>query len=207
MKALIVSGTDTDVGKTLVSAMLARALDAFYWKPIQAGPPADSARVAELGLDPARILPEAYRLRSPLSPHHAASLDSVAIDVDGLNPPPVPDGHALIIEGAGGLLVPLTETTLEIDLFARWAVPVILVARTGLGTINHTLLALEALARRGMKIKGVVFSGEAEPETERIIARFSGARILGRLPMLASVNAETLSAAFAARFSRTDFDD
>ena len=137
---LIVSGTDTDVGKTVFCAALADALGADYWKPVQAGHEdgTDSRRVAELGLSSERILPEKHILDTPASPHYAARLDGIVIDANALLPPP-PGDRPLVIEGAGGLMVPVNDDTLFIDIFARWKLPLVLCARTELGTINHSL--------------------------------------------------------------------
>jgi len=199
----IVSGTDTGVGKTVIAAGLAAALGARYWKPVQSGldEETDSEAVARLTSGTIEILPEAYRLVTPCSPHEAARIDGTTITADGLALPPG-DGP-LIVEGAGGLLVPLSDSDLTIDLFARWGLPVILVARTGLGTINHSLLSLEALAARGMVCAGVIFSGEANPASEAAIVSFGKCRHLGRLPRLDPLDASTLAAAFATHI-RTD---
>ncbi|HEY0291495.1 MAG TPA: dethiobiotin synthase [Hansschlegelia sp.] len=203
---IVVTGTDTGIGKTVFSAALAGALGAFYWKPVQAGldEQTDTEIVARLApLSPGRALPERWRLNTPASPHLAAELDGVAIDPLALTPPQV-DGP-LVIEGAGGLLVPLDRKTLTIDVFARWGLPVVLVARTGLGTINHTLLSLEALRARNIPTLGVAFVGEEHAENAQAIAGFSGARILGRLPPLDPLTPESLAAAFATGFAIGDF--
>ncbi|MDT8760148.1 dethiobiotin synthase [Sphingomonas psychrotolerans] len=205
-RAIIVTGTDTGVGKTVFAAALAGALGAAYWKPIQAGldDGADSATVAALsGLAPERILPEAWRLRTPCSPHRAAELDGVTIDPDKLAVPPC--DTPLVIEGAGGVLVPVTRTLLYADLFARWQLPVVLVARTALGTINHSLLSIEALRARGIALLGIAFVGDAKEDSEATIAAIGGVRRLGRLPHLDPLNRETLAQAFASGFRAADF--
>lgn len=195
--ALVITGTDTDVGKTVVAAGLAGCVrGAYYWKPIQAGtdPQTDRERVARLsGLPSERLLPEAYCLAMAASPHLAARAEGATIEVDALDRPS-PSGP-LIIEGAGGILVPISEQATMADLFAHWAVPVILVARTSLGTINHSLMSIEALRTRGIRIGGIVFVGEAHMENERIIPAISGVRSLGRLPMIDPLTPETLRAA------------
>ena len=210
MKPLIVTATDTDVGKTVVSAMLTLALDAIYWKPIQAGVAegTDLERVAALtGLAEDRFRSERYVLREPLAPHRAAELDDVEIDPRQLElPADVPSGGWLIIEGAGGVLVPINRRVLQIGLFVRWHAPAVLCARTSLGTINHTLLSLEALKQRGIAVLGIIFIGEPMPDTERTIVEFSGTRSLGRLPILPRLDAPALNAAFAASFNRRDFE-
>lgn len=195
----IVTGTDTDVGKTVFAAGLAGALGARYWKPVQAGtmPTTDRDSVADLsGLPAGHILPEAYRLETPASPHFAARRDGVAIELERLALP-VGEGP-LVVEGAGGVLVPLSETLLMADLFAHWGAPVILCARTGLGTINHSLLSIEALRARGVPIAGVAFIGEAHAENERIVPLLGKIPSLGRLPRLDPLTRETLAQAFAA---------
>ena len=169
---IVVTGTDTDVGKTVFSAGLAGALDGYYWKPVQAGLDGgtDAARVAALsGLSPERVLPEAYRLTTPCSPHRAAELVGIEIDPDRLALPSV--DRPLIVEGAGGVLVPLTPRLLYADLVASWRRPTVLVARTTLGTINHSLLSIEALRRRGVPILGVAFVGDAVEDSEATICR------------------------------------
>jgi dethiobiotin synthetase len=205
-RALIVTGTDTGVGKTVFAAALAGALDGAYWKPVQAGldEGGDSASVAALsGLARERILAEAYRLRTPCSPHRAAELDGLAIDPVRLAPPAC--GRPLVIEGAGGVLVPLTRELLYADLFARWGLPVVLVARTALGTINHSLLSIEALRARGIPILGLAFVGEANEDSEATIAAIGGVRRLGRLPIVDPLERARLARAFAANFRTGDF--
>lgn len=202
----VVSGTDTNAGKTVFSAALAGALGAFYWKPIQSGimPEGDKETVARLsGLPANHILPERYRLNAPLSPHRSAELDGVTIDPAGLVPPQV--SGPLVIEGAGGLMVPLTRSFLQIDLYQAWRIPVILVARTTLGTINHTLLSIEALRTRGIPLHGIAFVGEDNADNIRTISEMGSVRVLGRLPHLPVLNAHSLRDAFAAHFQRDDF--
>jgi dethiobiotin synthetase len=203
--AVVVTGTDTDVGKTVFAAALAGALGARYWKPVQAGDldHGDAARVASLsGLPAAHILPEAYRLTTPCSPHRAAEIDGVTIDPARLALPP---HRPLVVEGAGGALVPLHGDLLYADVFARWAQPVVIVARTGLGTINHSLMTIEALRHRGVVILGIAFAGDAVEDSEATICRIGRVKRLGRLPRLATLDADTLRAAFAANFSIGDF--
>jgi dethiobiotin synthetase len=202
----VIAGTDTGVGKTIVSAALVDALGANYWKPVQAGldEETDSHCVARLsGAAPSRIIAEAYRLRTPVSPHYAARLDGVAIDVAALTPPE--SDAPLIIETAGGVLTPLTETKLTADVLARWGVPVLLVGRTSLGAINHALLSIEALRRRNAPLHGMIFCGDENVETQATIAAIGDVRALGRLPHLEPLSRETLRAAFARGFKLSDF--
>ncbi|MFG1465743.1 dethiobiotin synthase [Xanthobacter sp. DSM 24535] len=203
---LVVTGTDTGIGKTVFSAALAGALGAHYWKPVQSGleEETDSDLVRRLARLPAqRILPEAYRLNTPASPHLAAELDGVAIDPNALMPPVV-EGP-LVIEGAGGLMVPLTRALLTIDQFAHWGFPVVLCARTELGTINHTLLSVEALRQRGIPLLGIAFVGEEMRDSQETIAAFSGVKILGRLPRLDPLTPDALAAAFSSAFDIANF--
>ena len=200
-RRIVVSGTDTGIGKTVFSAALTDAIGACYWKPIQAGltEETDSEIVRRLGRIPAdRILPEAWRLRTPASPHLSAAIDQVAIEPDALSPPLI--DAPLVIEGAGGLLVPLTHGATLADVFAAWQLPVILCARTALGTINHTLLSLEALRRRAIPVIGGAFIGEAYPDTEEIIVELGKVRHLGRLPRLDPLTPDTLRDAFRRHF-------
>jgi dethiobiotin synthetase len=212
MNTFIVTGTDTGVGKTVFAAALTGALGARYWKPVQAGPDddggSDSLRVAALaGIAPAdrthRIHPEAWRLTSPLSPHRAAEIDGVEIDPKALT---LPEGKGpLVVEGAGGVLVPLTRQWLYADQFGLWRRPVILVARTALGTINHALLSIEALRKRHAPIHGVAFVGDPNEDNEATIAELGRVTRLGRLPRLDRLTPETLAAAFAENFQAEDF--
>jgi dethiobiotin synthetase len=197
----VVTGTDTGIGKTVFSAALAGALDGYYWKPVQSGldEETDSETVRRLsGLSAERIFPEAWRLQTPVSPHLSAEIDGVAIDPDALRLPET--DRPLVVEGAGGLLVPLTRQGTYIDVFARWGRPVILCARTGLGTINHTLLSVEALRQRRIPIVGIAFIGEERSDTQTIIAEMSGVPVLGRLPVLDVLTPESLRRAFTDHF-------
>ncbi|WP_294329634.1 dethiobiotin synthase [uncultured Sphingomonas sp.] len=205
-QTFIVTGTDTGIGKTVFAAALAGALGARYWKPIQSGldDGSDSERTAALsGLPADHILPEAYRLVTPCSPHLAAEIDGVTIDPDRLALPAV-DGP-LVVEGAGGALVPVTREILYADMFARWGKPVVLVARTSLGTINHSLLSIEALRSRGVPIRGIAFVGDAVEDSEATIAAIGKVKRLGRLPLLPELTPDALAQAFAQAFDLSDF--
>lgn len=205
-RAFVVTGTDTGIGKTVFAAALTAALGASYWKPVQSGleEGEDSDTVAQLaGLAPERILPAAYRLRTPCSPHRAAEIDGIEIDPDRLAPPQTE--RSVVIEGAGGVLVPVTRTLLYADLFARWGLPTILVARTALGTINHSLLSLEALRARSVAVLGIAFVGDANEDSEATICAIGQVRRLGRLPILDSLDPSRLAHAFAENFRLEDF--
>ena len=206
MNVIVVTGTDTDAGKTVFAAALTGALGASYWKPVQAGTDdgTDRQRVARLaGIAPERILPEAYALATPCSPHRAAEIDGVTIDLDRLTLPEV-EG-SLVVEGAGGVLVPIVGRTTFGDLFARWQRPVVLVARTALGTINHSLLSIEALRARGVPLLGIAFIGDSVPDSEDTIVRLGNTRRLGRLPRLETLDPATLAEAFGTHFDLEDF--
>lgn len=195
MSAVVVAGTDTGIGKTLFSAGLVQALGATYWKPVQAGleDETDSAVVARLSGRP--VLPEAYRLALPASPHLAAERAGVEIDPARLALPAL---APLVVEGAGGLMVPLTRRLLYLQVIAGWGAPVVLCARTALGTINHTLLSLAALRAAGCRVAGVAFIGDEMADSRRIIADLGGVRDLGRLARLTEISGPSLRAGFGA---------
>lgn len=199
----IVTGTGTGIGKTVFAAALTGALGGVYWKPVQAGleGESDSESVARLSGRP--VLAEAYRLALAASPHRAAAEEGVRIDPAGLTLPQTKE--PLVVEGAGGLLVPLNDDTLFIDLFARWRAPLILCAATALGTINHSLLSLEAIRRRAIPLLGIAFVGGAQPDSEAIICRLGEAKRLGRLPPVEPLTRASLADAFARNFDLADF--
>ena len=206
MTAIVVTATGTDIGKTVFAAALTAALDGCYWKPVQAGfdDGSDLERVGRLsGLPAERLLPEAYRLTTPCSPHRAAEIDGVTIDADGLEPPHC--DRPLVIEGAGGVLVPFTRQATFADVMARWQLPTVLVAATSLGTISHSLAAIEALRARGVDIRGIAFVGDAVEDSEATIAAMGKVKRLGRLPIVSPLEPSTLAAAFAANFDPADF--
>lgn len=203
-KVFFVSGTDTDVGKTLVSAVLAIGLNAYYWKPVQSGPDTDSAALEKVGVDPGRILPETYTLTEPLSPHLAARLDNKQISLDDISLPIIRQDQHLIVEGAGGLLVPLNDDKLVIDLIKKLELPVVLVSRTTLGTINHTLLSIEALKTRKIPIVGVIMSGNPNEENKKAIEHYGAVKVLGVVPRLESLTRKDLLATFESVFGRRE---
>jgi dethiobiotin synthetase len=186
-----VTAIDTDSGKTLVSTILCEALQADYWKPVQAGHPRDTEAVAKL-LDPQHhvFFPEGYLLQTPASPHAAARIDGITIDLQTLTPPATT--RDLVIEGAGGCLVPLNDRDFVIDLVVRFTAQVVLVADLYLGSINHTLLTVEALRNRNLPIKGIIFNGPSNAESERIIELHTGLPVLLRLPRQEQVTRQTI---------------
>lgn len=199
---IVVAGTDTDISKTVFSAGLTHALNGYYWKPVQAGLGGETDAQAVLrlsGLKASHILLETYRLQTAASPHVAAEQDDITIEPSQLQPGRLPT--PLVIELAGGLAVPLTRRLLQIDLLSEWKLPIILCASTRLGTINHSLLSIEALKRRAIPVLGVAFIGNENADTERTIAAFGGVTRLGRLPWLSPLNGDSLRRAFAENFS------
>ena len=200
---LVVCGTDTDVGKTVVSALFVQGLGAHYWKPVQCGlenGEGDRDRVQRwLELPGEQIIPEAYRLEAPVSPHWASALEGgdplhpgAPIDPQRLNLPA--HSGALVVETAGGLLVPLRLDLLQIEQLQRWQLPVLLVARSGLGTLNHTLLSLEALRQRAIPVLGVLLNGPPHPNNLSTLEHLAGVPILGCLPPLEAIDTKSLAA-------------
>ena len=199
-RQLVVCGTDTDVGKTVVSALVVQGLGAHYWKPVQSGLEGggDTGRLqALLQLPAERLLAEAYRLRAPVSPHWAAEHEGIRIDPARLALPAVTG--PLVVETAGGLLVPLRRDWLQIDQLAVWGLPVLLVARSGLGTLNHTLLSVEALRRRGLHLLGLVLNGPLHPDNPATLAALAQAPVLAQLPPLEPLSAEALAGQWQAQ--------
>lgn len=192
---IIVAGIGTDVGKTVASAVLCEALKADYWKPVASGSddgPLDDQILAHLIVDGAhRVRPSAYVFSKSLSPHVAAELDGAFIDLNKIELPvtKVP----LVVELAGGVAVPLNDSSTNLDLIQKLGLPVVIVSRHYLGSINHTLLTIEALRARGAEIAGVLFNGEELPDTERIITKLGQTTNLGRIPRLTSVTREAIA--------------
>lgn len=198
MSGVFVTGTDTNAGKTIACAVLVRKFGAHYWKPAQTGVPEDAAdtdtvaRLAEL--PPARIHPPRHVFRAPLSVLAAATREGARVSLADFTLPAT-GGAPLVVEGAGGCLVPLSEDALMVDLIARLGLPALIVARTALGTINHSLLTVEALRGRNIPVAGILFSGEDNPETIALIARFGQVRVLGCIPPLARLDAAAIAMA------------
>ncbi|MEO5365253.1 MAG: dethiobiotin synthase [Magnetococcus sp. WYHC-3] len=191
--AVFVTGTDTHVGKSVACAWMLRGLDGDYWKPVQAGldAPTDMAMVQRMsGLPAQRFHPEVWRLEAPLAPQIAAQRQGIRLELAQVV---VPVTHRpLVVEGAGGVLVPLSPRLLMVDLMVHLGFPVVLVARTALGTINHTLLSLEALRSRGLSVLGVILNGPREPETARVIRHHGRVAWLAELPLLQELTPQSL---------------
>jgi len=193
-KRIIICGTDTDVGKTIVSSFFVQGLKGIYWKPIQSGTEegTDTKTVCNLlGLEPNRYLSERYKFNAPVSPHWAAEQESGFIEPSNLKLPDL--NELIIIETAGGLMVPLNRNWLQIDQLKAWGAPIILVARTGLGTLNHTLLSLEALKHRNLDVLGIVLNGPTHKDNPKTLEQFGDTKILASLPIFDEVNAKLLS--------------
>ena len=191
---LVVCGTDTDVGKTVVSALLVQGLNATYWKPVQSGleEGGDRERVIRLIDLPAdRWIAETYAFQAAVSPHWAAELEDTCLDPNRLTLPPI-GTRPLVVETAGGLHVPLTRSRQQIDQLQRWMLPVVLVARSGLGTLNHTLLSLEALRHRGIPVIGLILNGPVHADNPRTLSEIGDVPVLAELPHLHPLNAEAL---------------
>ncbi len=187
-----VTAIGTDSGKTLVSAILVKALQADYWKPIQAGLPRDTDTVSALaGSTTSTYHPEAYLLKAPMSPHAAAAQEGIEIDIQHIK---LPDTRKhLVIEGAGGVLVPLNKQHFVIDLASHLQAPVILVANLYLGSINHTLLTIQELKRREVPVKGIIFNGPLNKDSMDIILHYSGHPCLLHIKQEQEINPEVVA--------------
>jgi dethiobiotin synthetase len=201
-ESLFVTGTDTNVGKTLLSALLVAALDGIYWKPIQTGAREGSDRqtVIKLAEIPeAQTIPESYCFDPPVSPHLAAEASGVRIDLAEIHQP-LNVGRPIIAEGAGGILVPLNDSELMLDLARHVGFPILIAARAALGTINHTLLTLRALLCAKMPVKGVVMIGHRNKDNERSIEHFAAVPVVGSIPWLDTINRQALLNVFRSNF-------
>jgi dethiobiotin synthetase len=194
MRKIFITGIGTDVGKTVVSGILTEALQADYWKPVQTGSyfSTDSAKIQKYISNPiSQILPETYILGQYMSPHAAAELEHVRIELDNIKIPPT-SNQTVIIEGAGGIMVPLNENHFIVDLITQLDAEVILVIQNYLGSINHTLLSIDALKFRNLKILGLVFNGPPHKLSEDIILSYSGLKCIGRIQKESSIDAKVI---------------
>lgn len=192
-----ITGTDTDVGKSVVSAMFVTALESSYWKPVQSGilTGTDTEFVEQVsGLTKDHFIPEVYKTTQPLSPHLSARIDGITIDMNAFHKPDtsVIKNKRLVIEGAGGVLVPLNSDKYVIDLIKQIVAPVIIVCRSALGTINHSLTTIEALRSRDIPIKGFIMNGAKNVENERAVREYGQIEHLGSVPELSKVDRKTL---------------
>lgn len=199
---IFVTGTDTGIGKTLISAILTAGLNATYWKPIQAGLEEETdtefvRRITEL--PESHFIPERYRLNTPMSPHAAAEIDKVSIQMDDFVLPEFGTGN-LVVEGAGGLLVPINDQHMIIDLISHLDMPVVLVARSELGTLNHTFLSLEALRNRDIPILGVVLNGPKHESNRKTIEQYGDVEILAEIEFMNKLKPEVIQKAFRENF-------
>jgi dethiobiotin synthetase len=202
-KAFFVAGTDTDVGKTFIATILTLGLQATYWKPIQSGltPSTDTEYVRKYTeLDQSHFLPERYKLTEPLSPHASAAIDGVDIELDDFVLP-LHNKEYLIVEGAGGLMVPVNDRYFIIDLIKRLQLPVLLVARSALGTINHTLLSLEVLRRFDIPILGVVMNGNKNEGNRNAIADYGRVHVIAQIEKMPVISKQRLLECFHRSFS------
>lgn len=184
-RPLFVTGIGTGIGKTIISAILVEKLKADYWKPIQSGDldDSDTMKVKSLVTNASSVFhPEAYRLTQPYSPHKSAAMDGITIDPQKIILPQTE--RPLIIEGAGGLMVPLNDTFLMIDLVKQLDAEIILVSQNYLGSINHTLLSVDALKQRDIPVKGIIFNGPPDIDSEQFILGYSKLPLLGHIPSL-----------------------
>lgn len=189
-----VTGIDTDIGKTISAAILVEALQADYWKPVQAGALDYSDTMAVQGLisnSKSHFFEESYRLNTPASPHYAAEIDGIELDFDRFELPKT--NNNLIVEGAGGLFVPLNSQYLIIDLIQKLNLPVILISKSYLGSINHTLLSIDALQKRNIPIAGIIFNGETDISSKDFILNYTKINYLGNFPWLKDVSKKDIA--------------
>jgi dethiobiotin synthetase len=203
-----ITGTDTNVGKTVLSALLVSALDGIYWKPVQSGAceGTDRRSVIEWAeLAEEKTLPECYCFDAPVSPHLAARLAGARIDINRIHAPDGSDSSRVIAEGAGGILTPLNDRQTILDLIRRLAFPVIVASRTSLGTINHTLLTVRALREAEIRLRGVVMIGEENGENRRAIEWYGKVPVIGHVPWLPAVCRDALLKVFDTSFDKSYF--
>jgi dethiobiotin synthetase len=208
MNGFFVTGTDTNVGKTVLSALLVAALDAVYWKPVQTGVTEGTDRESVRSwteVPEEQLPPERYRFDPPVSPHLAARQAGVRIALDSIVFPEAPAGRKWIVEGAGGVMVPINESELMRDLMRHLGLPVVVASRTTLGTINHTLLTVAALRDAHLNVQGVVLIGEENMENRRAIEHYGKIRVIGHIPVLKQIHRAALLDVFKKYFDRQAF--
>ena len=208
MNGYFVTGTDTNVGKTVLSALLVAALDAIYWKPVQTGVIEGTDRESVrswTAVPEEQLAPEIYRFDPPVSPHLAARQAGVRIALDSIVFPEAPAGRKWVVEGAGGVLVPINESDMMRDLMRHLGLPVVIASRTALGTINHTLLTIAALRDAHLNVHGVVLIGEENLENRRAIEQYGNVRLLGHIPILKQIHRAALLETYENYFDRQAF--
>ncbi len=204
--AFFVTGTDTEIGKTFISAMLMVGLQGHYWKPIRTGAPpfekyTDTQWIQiKTGLPNERFFPETYIFKHPLSPHLAARLEGGIIDIEKIRIPTDKKWQHLIVEGAGGLLVPINDSLLIIDLIEHLDLPALIVARSNLGTINHTLLTVDKLKERKISVLGVIMNGPKNSENKKAIEKYGKVKVIAEIEPIEMINADNLQRVFADSF-------
>lgn len=207
-RQFFVTGTDTGVGKTVLSALLCAALDAIYWKPIQTGTIEGTDRQAVMriaGIARQKTLPEAYTFCPPVSPHLAAKMAGVEIKLEQVKLPEKAANESVVVEGAGGVLVPINENEFMLDLIAKLKLPAILAARSSLGTINHSLLSLAALHSAGVSVRGVVLIGDPNKDNRAAIERYGHVNVIGEIPKLPMLNRDSLLGVYKTYFDARAF--
>jgi len=203
-----ITGTDTNVGKTVLSALLVAALDALYWKPIQTGASEDTDRRSVIrwaGVCDKRTLPECYLFDPPVSPHLAAAACGTTIDLARLRASFAPSKVPVIVEGAGGILAPINDKQTMLDVAGTLRMPLIVATRTVVGTINHTTLTVNAIRDAGLHVAGVVMIGDESKDNERSIEHFAAVPIVGRIPFLPAIGREALLQVFETNFNHSVF--
>ena len=204
---LFVTGTDTGAGKTLLSALLVAALNRKYWKPIQTGTSEGTDREAVMkwaGVSADRAYPETYRFNPAVSPHLAAEKQGVTIDLARIQRPA--SNEPLVIEGAGGVFVPINNAAFMLDLMRQLGAPAVIAARTTLGTINHTLLTIAALREARLELRGVVMTGEENADNRRAIERYGNIAVIGAIPWLDTIDRPALCSVFDRYFDARAFE-
>lgn len=202
------TGTDTNIGKTVLSSLLCASLQGIYWKPIQTGASEGADRktvVASAGINSADTVLEVYVFDDPVSPHLAAERAGCEISLERIDLPPSNYGRPLIVEGAGGVMVPINSHQFMTDLMRHLALPVVLAARSTLGTINHTLLSIRCLESAEIQVHGVVLIGPENLENKLAIERYSGKRVIGEIPPLEKIDRASLQSVFNKHFAQEAF--
>jgi dethiobiotin synthase len=205
VRGVFVTGTDTDVGKTFVSTLLTVGLEGNYWKPIQTGSrEGTDSQFVEQFVNRERVVKESYCLKEPLSPNHASEIEGISIDYNRIHLPK--SDRFLIVEGAGGVLVPLGSGKMMIDLIRKFNFPCLVVARSGLGTLNHTLLTISELRRKRIPLLGVALNGKSNPLNRKSIEHYGRVRVLFEVDHLDEISELKLKNTFNERVNKDIFN-